>query len=44
MKYQAKKKRGILEKGRKINDAIEELINSEDPDDMRKVNLLKYEA
>ena len=28
----------------KINDAIEELIDFEDPDDMKKVNLLKKEA
>ena len=44
MKYQGKLKREALEKSTKINDAIEELINSEDPDDMRKVNLLKEEA
>ena len=40
MKYQAQMKREALEKGKRINDAIEELINSDDPDDMRKVNML----
>ena len=44
MKYQAEKKKEMLKKGKMINDKIEELINSEDPDDMRKVNILKEEA
>ena len=34
----------MTRKGKMINDKIEELINSDDPDDMKKVNLLKEEA
>ena len=44
MKFEVKLKREALEKSARINDAIEELIDSEDPDDMKKVNLLKEEA
>ena len=44
MKYQAEKKKEMTRKSKMINDKIEELINSDDPDDMKKVNLLKEEA
>ena len=44
MKYEGKRKREALERSTKINNAIEELIDSEDPADMQKVNLLKEEA
>ena len=44
MKYQAERKKEMIKKGKMINYKIEELINSEDPDDMRKVNILKEEA
>ena len=44
MKYEGQIKREALEKSTKINDAIEELINWVDPEDMKKVNLLKEEA
>ena len=44
MKYEGQIKREALEKSTKINDAIEELINSDDTEDMKKVNLLKEEA
>ena len=44
LKYQSEKRKETIKKGKRINDEIEELINSDDPDDMRKVNLLKEEA
>ena len=44
MKYQAKLKREALERSEKINEAIEALVDSDDPDDILKVNLLKEEA
>ena len=44
MKYQAKLKREAIERSEKINEAIEELANSDDPEDITKVNLLKEEA
>ena len=44
MKFQAEKKKEMIRKSRMINDRIEDLINSDDLDDMRKVNLLKEEA
>ena len=44
MKYQAEKKKEMIRKGKMINDKIEELINFDDPYDMRKFNLLKEKA
>ena len=44
LKYQAEKRREMLKKEREINDKIEDLIDSEDLDDIRKVGLLKEEA
>ena len=44
LKYQAERKKEMSRKSRMINDKIEELINSDDLDDMRKVNLLKEEV
>ena len=37
-------KQSWREKPWKVNEAIEELVNSDDPDDIMKVNLLKEEA
>ena len=44
MKYQAKLKREAIERSERINEAIEELANSDNPEDIMKVNLLKEEA
>ena len=44
LKYQAEKRKEIIKKGKTINDKIEELMNTDDPDDVRKVGLLKEEA
>ena len=44
MKYEGQIKREALEKSTKIYGAIEKLINSDNPEDMKKVNLLNEEA
>ena len=44
MKYQAKLKRETLERSEKINEAIEDLVDSDNPEDIVKVNLLKDEV
>ena len=41
MKYQAKLKRETLERSEKINEAIEDLVDSDNPEGITKVNLLK---
>ena len=44
MKYQAKLRREALEKSEKVNEEIKKLVDSDDPEDIVKVNLLKYKA
>ena len=44
MKYQARLKREALERSERVNEAIEKLVDSDGPDDITKVNLLKKEA
>ena len=44
MKFQAQLRREALAKSEKVNEEIEKLVNSDDPEDIVKVNLLKNEA
>ena len=44
LKYQSDKKREMLKKEKEINDKIEELIESDDMEDIMKVRTFKEEA
>ena len=44
LKFQAEKKREMLKKEKEINDMIEDLVESEDLNDIMKVRTLKDEA